>query len=402
MASKTYLAFNFLIHSICIALAIFMSAMLVLKYLKNEDTPKISYKTFDESLEDVYPEITICFKQSRRSDTIYKEKYLKEHNLDGPTYHGYLQGDNEFWKKQKLVESSSKIDFDLATFGLKKFVDHYNATYHDNSFYSGPSNAFNVTFQVPGKKCFTRKSLVHQSQGTLFRETMILDLTATSANVYLHFPEQVLRSVFGKGVSWKSVFTINKDIISEGNSFAIQLSQIDVIKRRPDGKVPCNQNLADDIRLWKEISQRVGCFSPYWKKFIGTDISLKQCTTKEELSSIYKMATANRDMKKDILGSVVAPCNEIRTRVNIKPIEQLGKWSNHFLDLKDNKVFLRFEYLTDDYQELKNEQDFDMEMLWSGIGGFLGIFAGYGLLQVLVGVLDGISHIKSSADRPNK
>ena len=379
-----------------------MSVMLVLKYLKNEDTPKISYKTFDESPEDVYPEITICFKQSRRSDTIYKEKYLKEHDLDSSTYHGYLQGDKKFWIKQKVVDSSEKIDFDRATFGLKKFINHYNATYHDNSIFNGPPNAFNVTFQVPGMKCFTRQSHVHQSQGTLFRETMILDLTAASANIYIHFPEQVLRSAFGKGNSWKSVFTINKDMLLDGNAFAIQLSQIDVIKRRPDGKVPCTQNVADDTRLWKEIFQRASCISPYWKKFIGDDISLKQCTTKEELSSIYKISTSNRDMKIDILDSVMAPCNEMRTRVNIKPIDQLTKWLNQLLNLKDNEVFLRFDYLTDDYQELKNERDFDMEMLWSGIGGFLGIFAGYGLLQVLVGVLDCISHIKSSADRPNK
>ena len=83
-------------------------------------------------------------------------------------------------------------------------------------------------------KCFTRQSRVHQSQGTLFRETMILDLTVTSANIYIHFPEQVLRSVFGKGVSWKSVFTINNDMLSDGNSFAIQVSQINVIKKGAD------------------------------------------------------------------------------------------------------------------------------------------------------------------------
>ena len=205
-------------------------------------------------------------------------------------------------------------------YGLKKFINHYNATYHDNSIFNGPPNAFNVTFQVPGMKCFTRQSRVHQSQGTLFRETMILDLTAASANIYIHFPEQVLRSAFGKGNSWKSVFTINKDMLLDGNGFAIQLSQIDVIKRRPDGKVPCTQNVADDTRLWKEIFQRASCISPYWKKFIGDDISLKQCTTKEELISIYRIAESNRDMKIDILDSVMAPCNEMRPRVNIRMI----------------------------------------------------------------------------------
>lgn len=44
--------------------------------------------------------------------------------------------------------------------------------------------------------------------------------------------------------------------------------------------------------------------------------------------------------------------------------------------------------MTNEYQEIKNEKDFNFEMLWSNIGGFIGIFAGYGLLQVLLTALD--------------
>ena len=39
-------------------------------------------------------------------------------------------------------------------------------------------------------------------------------------------------------------------------------------------------------------------------------------------------------------------------------------------------------YSTETYQEINNVRDYDLETLWSSIGGFIGIFIGYSLLQV--------------------
>ena len=397
MASKTYLAFSFLIHSICITLTILTSVTLVLKYLKNDDTPKISYKKFNESPEDVYPEITICFRQSQPSNTIYKDTYLKAYNLDSSTYHGYLRGEDEFWKKNSVVDYGRQIDFERATLGIKKFIPAYSAIYHDDTQLKGSINAFNVTFQKPGMRCFSRRSDVHLSRNSLFRENIALSLASTSAKIFLHFPDQVLRNVFGKGNAWKSIFTVNKDMLLNTSTYEVQMSQINVIKQRPDGKLPCNPDSYDDIRLWQEIFRRAGCFPSYWKRFVGKDISLEQCDTKEELKSIYDMALKNKSIKNDIIASVMAPCNEMRTIVDIEPVE--GNKGD--FKLKNDEVLFKFLYLTDDYQELKNKRNFDIEMLWSGIGGFLGIFAGYGLLQVLLGALDCISNVSSSKTQQN-
>ena len=39
-------------------------------------------------------------------------------------------------------------------------------------------------------------------------------------------------------------------------------------------------------------------------------------------------------------------------------------------------------YLTESYQEIANQKDFSGEALWSGIGGLVGIFLGYSIMQV--------------------
>ena len=72
-------------------------------------------------------------------------------------------------------------------------------------------------------------------------------------------------------------------------------------------------------------------------------------------------------------------CNEFRASVNVKVKKNRNKNAN----LYKSHAFLEFFYATYEYQEIKHEKDFGGEDLWSGIGGFIGMFAGYGLLQVL-------------------
>ena len=51
---------------------------------------------------------------------------------------------------------------------------------------------------------------------------------------------------------------------------------------------------------------------------------------------------------------------------------------NHrFLTLK---IVIR--YSTEIYQEISNIRDYNLDTLWSSVGGFIGIFLGYSLLQL--------------------
>ena len=45
-------------------------------------------------------------------------------------------------------------------------------------------------------------------------------------------------------------------------------------------------------------------------------------------------------------------------------------------------LVLDFVYMDDFYQEIVNVRDFGFESFWSGVGGFVGIFLGYSLLQI--------------------
>ena len=47
-----------------------------------------------------------------------------------------------------------------------------------------------------------------------------------------------------------------------------------------------------------------------------------------------------------------------------------------------SRLSISISYLAEKYQEITNVRDFDLETLGSGIGGYIGIFLGYSLLQV--------------------
>ena len=98
-----------------------------------------------------------------------------------------------------------------------------------------------------------------------------------------------------------------------------------------------------------------------------------------QLKWVDNITTRNRHIKDEITSFVETPCNEFRSSFNVKI-----KNTNKELENRDKNVALvQFFYTTNEYEEVKNERDFDESMLWSSIGGFVGMFAGYGLLQVL-------------------
>ena len=57
---------------------------------------------------------------------------------------------------------------------------------------------------------------------------------------------------------------------------------------------------------------------------------------------------------------------------------------NHYTTYDYTRLWIdvTLDYVTDSYRETVNTLAFDMATFWSQVGGFIGIFLGYSLLQV--------------------
>ena len=74
----------------------------------------------------------------------------------------------------------------------------------------------------------------------------------------------------------------------------------------------------------------------------------------------------------DVLSSYDPPCTEMTTLTTVIRDE----------DQVRRKGLVRITYVDQTYQEIANIQDFSFETFWSSLGGFIGIFLGYSVLQI--------------------
>ena len=77
------------------------------------------------------------------------------------------------------------------------------------------------------------------------------------------------------------------------------------------------------------------------------------------------------------------PCDDMMVVTNVVKERGCLRQKNSS-DAEQMLSYLDLEIIqgSEMYQEIENVKDFGVENCWSGIGGFIGIFLGYSLLQI--------------------
>ena len=436
MAELVRRAVYYLFRIACILFAGYMILLQILKYKENLDTPKISFKEFMESPEHRYPDLTFCFSGHPTPYIIYNENRFGKDGVYGPIskgqYHSLILGHSRTWNtyrslnRSSISQNISEIDYDRATAGNHLKVKHFFPIY-TTTFINGTQKYFpffmQTSYQIPGKVCFTRTFKKLQNQSFLLsHEKISINSKDVSLSIFAHYPGQVMRTIFGRDRVLKSVFKIEGDDLKNNNTIkviTINLSQMQVVKGRPDGNSPCNPKpYMDDNNFWLNIYRRIDCLPPYWRKcnrdchnktnnvemFIkGWQLGsynlkkLHDCTTESDFKKMSDLIhsegqTNHMRIKNEIVSSFLPPCNEMAVNVNVKE-KEIEKVEN--VKPKKNKgdekrINMKIIYMMQKYQEIKNEKELSFEMLWSSIGGFVGMFIGYSMLQFLDNGLDWI------------
>ena len=110
---------------ICGSLTVYSAVRQFIRYNENADTPKISFKQFDQSPDDIYPDITLCFDGYRMKKHLYDNFYLqKYHSISKSDYQELLSGDAQAWKDATNGSAVAEIDFEKAALKLKDLVLH--------------------------------------------------------------------------------------------------------------------------------------------------------------------------------------------------------------------------------------------------------------------------------------
>ena len=373
----------FLFSIICYGATIIMMATLYCKYQDNLDSSQVSMKEFNKSPTGRYPSFTFCIYG--KEGLLFNEEKLKQmHGITKKDYYDLLTGEVE---DAYLILQT--IDFDKVVRGIPEFLEEFEVENQEYEAYNIWNSAMNVkilplasTYQDPTTNCFSYNT-EHNPDVSVnalkvkFNITTFRDLFEEEGKIYIqaHYPGQMIRDMrkfLLKVSNWKYLSPTHNN-----NQITIQFPGVTLMRFRENAKDPCDPELDDDDFEWKQyVTRKIGCTPSYWKKNKEDHHShegIEVCTSAKDLSSFksYWPVDGGR-YANEVFTSFTKSCNKmiIFNNINQQAYENVP-------DVLKIKFRIREEF----YQEILNIRGFGIEDLWGTIGGYVGIFCGYSILQ---------------------
>ena len=129
------------------------------------------------------------------------------------------------------------------------------------------------------------------------------------------------------------------------------------------------------IEVSYALIKHINCTPVFWRLPDGYHLPQRKCMSKGDL----EIADAFIQEYKIVMKSYNTPCNQMEIFTKYDREEPNGQ----------NDPRVMFLYADTVYEEIQNSKSFDLESFVSGVGGFIGIFLGYSILQIpeLLGLL---------------
>ena len=413
--------FGNVFNTICFLMAVYMTVLLVTRFLENKDATSILYKNYGATLEDKYPTFSICFEGTNfhwyRDSEIFEAFQLTqsgyEQLLSGKTAYRYDYNHTSRLYRKTPIVLKEKINANVDTFHVQMshfllksaFLteDRKHAIYYGNdaNFYQVPKPPFYIGYQTTRMICFTRQSndpigLIRLYDHLSLDRAIFNNLLykQTKMRIFVHYHKQLMRYI--NNPSFSSTFSeYQGDKLLE-----LGISQGTLLKKRPNSKYPCNPDIKDhDTYLQREISKKFGCFPPYWDKMNFEELRIEVCLSPPVLRKIDRFLQNNGN----IWNLYDHPCldmiNSVTKSWEIADKDELGlikikgdidTYNKHpilneeyiwQLRYTNNKSNIRVIYNDRQYEEIQYARDFGFESFWSGVGGFAGLFMGFSIMQ---------------------
>ena len=285
--------FRYAFFSTCLIATIAMNVLCVREYLKNDDIAEIDFKTFNSDDDLIYPSVSVCIINP------FIQKNLNNYGkgIDAPSYRKFLLGD--YWDPRMLYIDYDNVTVPLIDNLIEYGVQYPNYTwnwYNKERIFPEAWNTPYISYRNADVKCFAmdisyRKDMQILRFGVrlkskIFHNEIRPQYKANKQGfaVYLHYPQQFVRSYFAGIGKWNWQSREDKKGPEKKGGYAmdIMIQNINVIIRRdkPRQAAPCDGNwLMHDNTVWKKQIIASGCRHPLWKY----DTSIQFCSNKEQL-----------------------------------------------------------------------------------------------------------------------
>ena len=408
----------------CFVLAIYYITYFSTQYAENLDTTFISMKTFNEHPDDKYPTFTFCVKghnflwfeedkifDSFALDTAQYELMLKE----GTALKDEFNKNSKVYEKRQVVFSDfTDTDFDEFHIKINDFLTELEyaterrmerISLNDTSGDMVHAEAhINISYKTADKICFSRSSDDKLTSMRLhdlitFNSSVLKKYHETEIQVFIHHPKQLIRS-FDKP-KYKASFeylisTLGSNPVKGPKTLDFRISQVKQLRKRSTSVPPCNDDLLDYDQFYKEsMISKLGCIPPYWMNEFSNKSKLGECASPKQLKDAY-----SKIKEQERIGDLnEIPCNEM-ILLSIDSV-------NNEPSPRPKDVSIKFIYTEKSYEEIRYNKMIGFDGWLSNVGGFVGIFVGYSMLQIpeilacIIGLLDG-KNLKAFQSKYNR
>ena len=190
-----------------------------------------------------------------------------------------------------------------------------------------------------------------------------------NVRLYLHDPGYLLQNINHEQAEYQI-----KNIKFEDSNKLIstRIQQVTRLRRRPNARKECDPLIEnDDINYMKEAMKQVNCIPWYWKSIVQQEERLKNCSS-HQLKTIQNLV-ANRKKEPFFYkpSCVSTTVSAVTDSMNAK----MGFCGEDFWAF-------RIFYPSEMFTQIVNTREVDQVSLWSGIGGFFGMFLGFSFMQI--------------------
>ena len=390
------------------------------QFVQNRDAAGIRYKKFgsneDNNTHDDYPTFSFCFLGSigtqyfplLRHELFYNELYHLPPCQKSEVLHDWCEVrlyQNMLLGKERITPNASLKNFDDITIDTVSNVTRWELATEDedqetkqiehNSVWLKQSKHFLfLSYQDSHRICLTKGNLPgHHIYDTFSMSLDFFERSYLSLEVYVHQVGGLISQIGRRHVlktGHDNVDQLKHQIQRSNSSISvfneIRIKTVEVLHKRQGAEDPCNEKIHDNDKAYKEaVMKYVGCIPPFWKKFtVGNLTKLPPCTQQHQFKDIRNMLPNVYDNNNIKNGTklYVQPCYDMSVSVTTTT-------RHEYPTSRDQKpsLFYVFYYEADNFKEIVNHQAFTIYDLWSQIGGFVGIFLGYALLQVVISFL---------------
>ena len=387
----------------CFLIAVYFTTLFSAEYSDNSDIQLITIKKFNQDKDNKYPSFSFCFK-SPRFHWYHDTKIYESYGLNATQYQRMLKGENEeryhrndlprFYTKEPIFLNDGPIEnFDKFHLKIEDFVRSLHFATESSSHDTIISNSFgwnvskeqpiSLAFESADRICFSRNTidslgLVRLSDSITLDSSLFPFHRDEEMEVFVHYPDQLIASLGNEKylASFTQLLTLVPNIYGQVKPQALEfkLTEAKRIKKRHDSKNPCNRNIVSyDGYLKKQIREtmmnEIGCIPIYLQVEPISNTKYKECVSPMELQRADKII----GNLKQILEENEKPCDEILIltidSVNVRPVPE------------PDDATIKFLYTEKVYEEIEYIRAIGFENWLSNVGGFVGIFLGYSMMQ---------------------